>query len=137
MYLIHSFMCTDMTQLFSDYQYLMKIWTVCLKNLLLNIEYFFLYFQHPWLLRPYFIEYHNKRLKDDDQTDPYNIFEEDFDVDNSKPMEISPTRNLLSLSIKNILNITPEENALNAMKEQWWFNIFEPNNSQFDVSSIL
>jgi len=26
-----------------------------------------------------------------------------------------------------------DENALNAMKEQWWFNMFDLNKSQFDV----
>jgi hypothetical protein len=36
-----------------------------------------------------------------------------------------------------MLNGTSEENAFDAMKDQWWFNIFDPNNSQFDVNSTL
>jgi hypothetical protein len=51
--------------------------------------------------------------------------------------DISSTRNILSLPTNNILDIIPEENALNAMREQWWFDIFDPNNSQFDVILII
>jgi len=52
--------------------------------------------------------------------------------------EISPTCNILSSpSPKNMFNMSYEENLFNAIKEQWWFNIFDPNNSQFDVKSNL
>jgi len=51
--------------------------------------------------------------------------------------EISSTRNILSLPTNNIFNTIPEENALNAMREQWWFDMFDPNNSQFDVILII
>ncbi|CAF2960444.1 unnamed protein product, partial [Rotaria sp. Silwood2] len=104
----------DMTKLFSDYQYLMKIWT------------------HPWLLQPYFIEYYNKRIKDENNIEIENIFEDDFNVENNEMNEISSIQNILSLPTVNILNQNSEENILNSMKQQWWFNIFDPNNSKFD-----
>ncbi|CAF4846891.1 unnamed protein product, partial [Rotaria sp. Silwood2] len=106
----------DMTKLFSDYQYLMKIWT------------------HPWLLQPYFIEYYNKRIKDENNIEIENIFEDDFNVENNEMNEISSIQNILSLPTVNILNQNSEENILNSMKQQWWFNIFDPNNSKFDVT---
>jgi hypothetical protein len=115
-----------MTQLFSDYQYLMKIWTVCYDSICKYLFIFLIYFQHPWLLQPYFIEHYNKHVQDDDQTEIDNISEDDF-----------CNRNLISLPTQNILNINPEKNALHAMKEQWWFNIFDPNNSQFDVIQLF
>jgi hypothetical protein len=42
-----------------------------------------------------------------------------------------------SLSTNNLLNTNSDANALEAMREQWWFNIFDPNNSQFQVNLIL
>jgi hypothetical protein len=72
------------------------------------------------------MEYHNKMLKN---AEIENIFEDEFTDSNQQIKEISPTCNILSSS-----STDDEEKFLNAMKEQWWFNIFDPNNSQFDVS---
>ncbi|CAF0874190.1 unnamed protein product [Rotaria sordida] len=102
-----------LAKLFSDYQYLMKIWT------------------HPWLLQPYFTEYYNKNSKEN-QTQLENIFQDDFDDEYNKINEISSTQNILSLPLTNIVNQDSQENLSNAMKQQWWFNIFDPTNTKFD-----
>jgi hypothetical protein len=77
------------------------------------------------------MEHYNKMLK---ETEIENIFEEEFNDSNNKIKEVSPTCNILSSSpTENMMNTTDEEDFSNAMKEQWWFDIFDPNNSQFDV----
>jgi hypothetical protein len=72
------------------------------------------------------MEHYNKQFKDDNQTEIENIFEDEFNDGNNKIKEISATSNILS-------SPTDEEDFLTAMKEQWWFNLFDPKNSQFDV----
>ncbi|CAF0869519.1 unnamed protein product [Rotaria sp. Silwood1] len=104
-------------KLFSDYQYLMKIWT------------------HPWLLQPYFTGYYNKKTKNGKQTPVEHIFDDDdddSDDEDDRINEISSTQNILSLPHTNILNQNYQENLSNAIKQQWWFNMFDPSNSQFD-----
>ncbi|UJR29368.1 hypothetical protein I4U23_010580 [Adineta vaga] len=79
---------------------------------------------HPWLLQPYFIDYYNKKLKDDDQTVIDAMIKDEFDNDTERIRDVLPTPNMSIAS--------PEEKILKAMKEQWWFNIFDPHGSQFD-----
>ncbi|CAF3826502.1 unnamed protein product [Rotaria magnacalcarata] len=104
----------NMTKLFSDYQYLMKIWT------------------HPWLLQPYCIEYYNKMFHNSNEKEIENIFEDDSNDANSKTNKALVTQNILSLPTINMINKPSEENLSNFMKQQWWFNIVDLSNSKFD-----
>lgn len=82
------------------------------------------------------MEYYNKTFRDEDQTERENIVDNDSidnNNNNNKIKQVSSMHTLLSSPTKNISNIGSEENALNAMREQWWSNIFDPTNSQFDV----
>ena len=76
------------------------------------------------------MEYHYKQLKDGNQTEIENLFEDEFNDGNNKIRELSPMT-------KSMTNTTDEEDCITAMREQWWYPIFNPKDSQFDVISSL
>lgn len=90
--------------------------------------------QHPWLLYPSFVTYHNKSIANKTQID--STFEDDSDEEHTQTNEFSSTQNILSLTDTDIFQRNSQENIFDAVKQQWWFNIFDPRNSQFDVNNI-
>ncbi len=154
-----------MAKLLGDYQYLMKIWTVR----------FFLFvfyvndsiFQHPWLLKPHFIDGYYKYLKGQDQVETDQFFQDDpDDIEDDEGGTRTPKRikNKIVQPVKNpeILEIPQQKISkyfpiiidddddedgtststdrmglvMKAIKKEWWYDMFDVDQSQFDVSLI-
>ncbi|CAF1168970.1 unnamed protein product [Adineta ricciae] len=97
----------NVAQLFADYQYLMKIWT------------------HPWLLQPYFVEWYKKKRRDIDPTEIDTMIKNEFDDDAEKINKDIIPREMRS-------DVDSEEEMMNALKQQWWFQLFDPIDAQLN-----
>ncbi|CAF1123246.1 unnamed protein product [Adineta steineri] len=131
----------NVAKLFSDYQYLMKIWT------------------HPWLLKPHFIDGYYKKRKDQDQVETDQFFQDDSD-DIEDDEEGSRTQKHAKQRSKNkftqsITSSTSQstiseyfltsdddddsivtdrmDEVMKAMKNEWWYDMFNVDRSQFDI----
>jgi len=109
----------NMAKLLGDYQYLMKIWT------------------HPWLLKPHFIDGYSKYLKGQDQVKTDQFFQDDSD----DPDESRPTKKNSSARVsqyfshvkQNKTNLNRTEVVSDALKNEWWFDMFDVERSKFDI----
>lgn len=156
-----------MAKLLGDYQYLMKIWTVRFFQFVFRRNDFI--FQHPWLLKPHFIDGYYKYLKGQDQVETDQFFHDDSDdiEDDEGGSRISKrikqgTKNKIGQSIRNseiseisqekiskyFSNVNDDDDddtistdrmgvVMKAMKKQWWYDMFDVDRSQFDVSLII
>ncbi|CAF2881288.1 unnamed protein product [Rotaria sp. Silwood2] len=132
----------NMAKLLGDYQYLMKIWT------------------HPWLLKPHFIDGYQKYLKGQDQIETDQFFQDDPDdiedeyggsrtqkrpkqVPRNKTTQLITTTTSQTITSKYFSNTNDNDdvmstdrmaNVVKAMKKEWWYDIFDVDRSQFDVS---
>lgn len=61
-----------------------------------------------------------------------NMFEDICDDDISQTNNISSIKNLLSLP-NTTFHQNSEENISDVVQRQWWFNMFDPINSKFNV----
>ncbi|CAF3346610.1 unnamed protein product [Rotaria socialis] len=130
----------NMAKLLGDYQYLMKIWT------------------HPWLLKPHFIDGYQKYLKGQDrvetdqffQDDPDDIEDENEGSRTQKRTKQPSINNRMQSTINTAQRVTSKyfstdndnndvvstdrmTDVLNSMKQEWWYDIFEVDRSQFDI----
>ena len=72
-------------------------------------------------------------MKDDQTTEIENIFDEEFHDDSLKAKGESPAHKLLSPKTNIVSDPMKSESFSDAMKTQYWSNIFDPTHSQFDV----
>ncbi|CAF1224117.1 unnamed protein product [Rotaria sordida] len=131
----------NMAKLLTDYQYLMKIWT------------------HPWLLKPHFIDGYQKYLRGQDQVETDQFFQDDPDdiedeyegsrtqkrtkqasKDKITPSTTTTTsRSVISKYFSNTndrddtISTDRMANVLKAMKKEWWYDMFDVEQSQFDI----
>lgn len=123
------------------------------------------YFQHPWLLKPHFIDGYRKYLKGQNQVETDQFFHDDpDDLDDDQGGTQTQRRprpgskNLNQSSIRSVTASTmpqtkiskyfPTENdsdedagnldrtdlVRRAMRKEWWYDMFEVDQAQFDVS---
>ena len=108
----------NVAKLFSDYQYLMKIWT------------------HPWLLKPHFIDRYHKHRKDQDQIETDKFFQDDSgDEEGSLTQRSSTSQSTVSSdeSDNSIMAHDRMDEVMKAMKNEWWYQMFDVDQSQFDI----
>ncbi|UJR09733.1 hypothetical protein I4U23_013962 [Adineta vaga] len=135
----------NMAKLLGDYQYLMKIWT------------------HPWLLKPHFIDGFHKYLKGQDQIETDQFFQDDpDDIDDdeggSRTQKHIKQKPKPKFSQSNMTTTIPQQKISKyfsnaddndddddsvcsskaevvekAMKKEWWYDMFDVNQSQFDI----
>ena len=108
----------NVAKLFSDYQYLMKIWT------------------HPWLLKPHFIGRYHKHRKDQDQIETDKFFQDNSDDEEGSTTQRSSTSQSTVSSDESdnsIMTHDRMDEVMKAMKNEWWYQMFDIDQSQFDI----
>ncbi len=123
-------------------------------------------FQHPWLLKPHFIDGYRKYLKGQDRVETDQFFQDDPDEieddlgGTRTQRRIKPSaKSTMTPSIRSLAGAgTPQakiskyfstiddsdddasentdrtELVTKAMKKEWWYDMFDVDRSQFDVS---